>query len=198
MNKISKTFYSIKRQVHYLIPKTKSVIYKCNTNKNEKFGFKNVFHNDSFEKIRNKNYINDLNEEFDLKRRNYNLLLLNLIKKNGNSKLGELNIKYDFINKIGKNILKKKMEERNKNNQKILKIFKQTNFSNFKKDIDETLYKRNKIDKKIKDILDNVEAKFDNIFIDTMDKKYTLNQLNQIKQNEKLFVRSMSDFKFKI
>jgi len=198
MNKISKTFYSIKRQVHHLMPKTKSVIYKCNTNKCEKIAFKNVFHHDSFEKIWNKNYNNELNEEFDLKRKNYNLLLLNLIKKNRDSKIGELNIKFDFINKIGKNILKKKKETRNINNQKILKIFKQTNYSNFKKDINETLVRRNKIDKEIKDILDNVEARFDNIFINTMDKKYNLNQLNQIKQNEKFFTHSKPDFKFKI
>ena len=44
-----------------------------------------------------------------------------------------------------------------------------------------SLEKQNILDKKIRSILDNVENKFDNIFIDVMDKKYTLNQIHQIK-----------------
>ena len=43
------------------------------------------------------------------------------------------------------------------------------------------------IDKKIKEILDNVEAKFDNIFIDVMDKKYNLDQINQFKENNNIY-----------
>ena len=40
---------------------------------------------------------------------------------------------------------------------------------------------------RIKEILDNVEAKFDNIFIDVMDKKYNLDQINQFKENNNIY-----------
>ena len=110
--------------------------------------------------------------------------------------MGEINIKYDFINKINKNMLKKKSEKNKEENKKILKAIKNNNYSNFKRDIGVTLKRKKKIDKEIRRILDNVEAKFDNIFIDVMDKKYNLNQINQIKTIEKKFIiNSNSDFK---
>ena len=52
-DKINKTFYSIKRQVHHLIPRAKSDFNKQNKVKFENSGFKNIFHSDTFEKIRN-------------------------------------------------------------------------------------------------------------------------------------------------
>ena len=61
-----------------------------------------------------------------------------------------------------------------------------------------SLERQNVLDKKIRTILDNVESKFDNIFIDVMDKKYTLNQIHQIKVDEKSFRHTLSDIKFKI
>lgn len=196
MNQINKTFYSIKRQVHHLMPRAKSLIYKYDKNSLQNFEFKNIFHSDTFENIRNKKYNNDFNEEFNEKKRKYNILLLNLIKKNKDAKMGEINIKYDFINKINKNMLKKKSEKNKEENKKILKAIKNNNYSNFKRDIGVTLKRKKKIDKEIRRILDNVEAKFDNIFIDVMDKKYNLNQINQIKTIEKKFiVNSNSDFK---
>lgn len=196
MNQINKTFYSIKRHVHHLMPRTKSLIYKYDKNSLQNFEFKNIFHSDTFENIRNKKYNNDFNEEFNEKKRKYNILLLNLIKKNKDAKMGEINIKYDFINKINKNMLKKKSEKNKEENKKILKAIKNNNYSNFKRDIGVTLKRKKKIDKEIRRILDNVEAKFDNIFIDVMDKKYNLNQINQIKTIEKKFiVNSNSDFK---
>ena len=79
MNQINKTFYSIKRQVHHLMPRTKSLIYKYDKNNLQNFEFKNIFHSDTFENIRNKKYNNDFNEEFNEKKRKYNILLLNLI-----------------------------------------------------------------------------------------------------------------------
>jgi hypothetical protein len=183
MNQINKTFYSIKRQVHHLMPRTKSLIYKSHKN----FEFKNIFHSDTFEKIRNKVYNNELNEEFNHEKGNYNMLLYNLIKKNKNSKIGEINIKYNFINKINKNLLKKKNEKQKNNTYKMLKLYKSYNYTNFKKNIGITLEKKDVIDKKIKEILDNVEAKFDNIFIDVMDKKYNLDQINQFKENNNIY-----------
>ena len=198
MNKINKTLYSIKRQVHHLMPRTKSLIYKYEKNNFQSFKFKNIFHSDTFENIRNKIYNNDFNEEFNEKKRKYNILLFNLIKKNKDDKMGEINIKYDFINKIDKNMFKKKNQKSKDDNKKILKAIKNNNYSNFKNDIGITLKRKNKIDKEIRRILDNVEAKFDNIFIDVMDKKYNLNHINQIKANEKKFmVNSYSNFKFK-
>ena len=183
MDRINKTFYSIKRQVHHLMPRTKSLIYKSHKN----FEFKNIFHSDTFEKIRNKVYNNELNEEFNHEKGNYNMLLYNLIKKNKNSKIGEINIKYNFINKINKNLLKKKNEKQKNNTYKMLKLYKSYNYTNFKKNIGITLEKKDVIDKKIKEILDNVEAKFDNIFIDVMDKKYNLDQINQFKENNNIY-----------
>ena len=197
MNRISKTFYSIKRQVHYLMPRTQSLIYKRDKKSLNDSGFKNIFHSDTFENIRNKIKNNELNEEFNDKRRKYNLLLFNLIKKNKDSKLGEINIKYDLINKIDKNILKQKNDKFKVNNKKILKMIKQNNYSNFKKDIGETLKRKEKIDKEIRKILDNVEAKFDNIFLDVMDKKYNLNHLNQIRNQDKYISISNSDLGLK-
>ena len=198
MNQINKTFYSIKRQVHHLMPRTKSLIYKYDKNNLQNFEFKNIFHSDTFENIRNKKYNNDFNEEFNEKKRKYNILLFNLIKKNKDDKMGEINIKYDFINKIDKNMLKKKNQKSKDDNKKILKAIKNNNYSNFKNDIGITLKRKNKIDKEIRRILDNVEAKFDNIFIDVMDKKYNLNHINQIKANEKKFmVNSYSNCKIK-
>ena len=69
----------------------------------------------------------------------------------------------------------------------MLKLYKSYNYTNFKKNIGITLEKKDVIDKKIKEILDNVEAKFDNIFIDVMDKKYNLDQINQFKENNNIY-----------
>ena len=198
MNRVNKTFYSIKRKVHHLMPRTKSLIYKYDKNNFKTFEFKNIFHSDTFENIRNKMYINELNEEFNEKKRKYNILLFNLIKNNKDAKLGEINIKYDFIKKIDKNMFKKKNEKSKKENKKILKVIKSNNFINFKRNIGMTLKRKDKIDQEIKQILDNVEAKFDHIFIDVMDKKNNLNPLNQIKNNDsKKIVNSYSDLRIK-
>ena len=197
-DKINKTFYSIKRQVHHLIPRAKSDFNKQNKVKFENSGFKNIFHSDTFEKIRNNIYYNEFNKELHEKKKNYNKLLFNLIKKNKASKKGELSIKFNLINEIDKNIIKKKKEKHILQNKKVLKAFKSYNFISFKKNMSKSLEKQNILDKKIRSILDNVENKFDNIFIDVMDKKYTLNQIHQIKINEKSFKHALSDIKFKI
>ena len=84
MNQINKTFYSIKRQVHHLMPRAKSLIYKYDKNSLQNFEFKNIFHSDTFENIRNKKHNNDFNEEFNEKKRKYNILLLNLIHFSSN------------------------------------------------------------------------------------------------------------------
>ena len=196
-NRINKTFYSIKRQVHHLMPRTKSLIYKDDKKNFNNFAFKNVFHSDTFENIRNKMKNNEFNEEFNDKKRKYNILLFNLIKENKNEKIGEINIKYDFINRIDKNAVKKKNDKFKEENKKILKILKQNNYQNFRKNIGLTVKRKEKIDNEIRKILDNVEAKFDNIFIDVMDKKYNLNQLNQIKKYEN-YSNLNSDLRAKI
>ena len=64
---------------------------------------------------------NEFNEEFNDKKRKYNILLFNLIKENKNEKIGEINIKYDFINRIDKNAVKKKMINSRKKIKKYLK-----------------------------------------------------------------------------
>ena len=74
---------------------------------------------------------------------------------------------------------------------------KQNNYQNFRKNIGLTVKRKEKIDNEIRKILDNVEAKFDIIFIDVMDKKYNLNQLNQIKKYEN-YSNSNSDLRAKI
>ena len=199
INKINKTFYSIKRAVHQLMPRTKSLVYKCDKNKFKNIGYKNIFHSDTFENIRNKIYYNEFNEEFNEEKKNYNILLFNLIKKNRNEKTGDINIKYDFINKINKNMIKKKKEKLKNNNKKILKFIENSNYLNYKKDIGKTLKRRDKIDKQIKNILENVESKFDKIFLETMGKKYSLSQINEIKKNQKNYIiNSNSDIKLQI
>ena len=68
--------------------------------------------------------------------------------------------------------------------------------------MNKSLERQNVIDKKIKGILDNVEKKFDNIFMDVMDKKYTLNQIHQTKTNDNNkninIKHVLSDIKIKI
>ena len=163
MSDISKTFYSIKCKLNHLMPRTKSLVYKYN-NKFNDYKFKNIFHYDSFQNIRNNIHNQELNKEFNEKKRKYNLLLFNLIKDKKNSKKDEINIKYDLINKMNKNIIKKKNEKIKNDNKKILKILKKLGYINFKKDIGVTLKRKDEIDKKIRNILDNVETKFDNVF----------------------------------
>ena len=65
---------------------------------------------------------------------------------------------------MNKNIIKKKNEKIKNDNKKILKTLKKLGYINFKKDIGVTLKRKDEIDKKIRNILDNVETKFDNIF----------------------------------
>ena len=202
MNQINKTFYSIKRQVNYAMPRTKSDFNRSTKDKYQFIRFKNIFHSDTFENIRNKKYNNDFNEEFNEKKRKYNILLLNLIKKNKDSKKGELNIKMNMINEIEKNIIKRRKERQKLHNNKVLKAFKSYNYINFKLNMNKSLERQNVIDKKIRGILDNVENKFDNIFMDVMDKKYTLNQIHQTKTNDNntnLNIKHvLSDIKIKI
>lgn len=199
VNKVNKTFYSIKRAVHQLMPRTKSLVYKSDKNKVHNFGYKNIFHSDTFENIRNKIYYNEFNKEFRDEKRNYNILLFNLIKNNRNKKTSEINIKYDFVNKINKNIIRKKKENLIKNNKKILKFIENSNHINFKKNIGKTLKRKNKIDQQIRNILKNVESKFDKIFLETMGEKYSLNKLNELKKNAKNFItNSNSDLKLQI
>ena len=197
-NKINNTFYTIKRQVHNSISRTKSDFNRSTQKKFEHLRFKNIFHYDSCEKIRNRIYYKEINKELHDKSKNYNKLLFNLIQKNKDAKKGELNIKMNMINEIEKNIIKKRKENQRLQNKKMIKSFKSYNYINFKNNMNKSLEKQNILDKKIRGILDNIENKFDNIFIDVMDKKYTLKQIQQIKQKEKkLFRHSSSDIKIK-
>lgn len=201
-NKINNTFYSIKRQVNYAMPRTKSDFNRSTKNKYQFIRFKNIFHSDTFENIRNKIYYNEFSKELHEKNKNYNKLLFNLIKKNKDSKKGELNIKMNMINEIEKNIIKRRKERQKLHNNKVLKAFKSYNYINFKLNMNKSLERQNVIDKKIRGILDNVENKFDNIFMDVMDKKYTLNQIHQIKANNNNtninIKHVLSDIKIKI
>ena len=96
-------------------------------------------------------------------------------------------------------MIKKKKEKLKNNNKKILKFIENSNYLNYKKDIGKTLKRRDKIDKQIKNILENVESKFDKIFLETMGKKYSLSQINEIKKNQKNYiVNSNSDIKLQI
>ena len=62
-----------------------------------------------------------------------------------------------------------------------------------------TLKRKNKIDQQIRNILKNVESKFDKIFLETMGEKYSLNKLNELKKNAKNFItNSNSDLKLQI
>ena len=201
-NKINTTFYSIKKQVNYALPRTQSDFNRSTKNKFEHIRFKNIFHSDTFENIRKKIYYNEFSKELHEKNKNYNKLLFNLIKKNKDSKKGELNIKMNVINEIEKNIIKGKKEKQKKHNNKILKAFKSYNYINFKHNMNKSLERQNVIDKKIRGILDNIENKFDNIFMNVMDKKYTLNQINQIRVNDNNkninIEHILSDIKIKI
>ena len=102
-----------------------------------------------------------------------------------------------MINEIEKNIIKRRKENRRLQNKKMIKSFKSYNYINFKNNMNKSLEKQNILDKKIRGILDNIENKFDNIFIDVMDKKYTLKQIHQIKQQEKLIKQYSSKAKIK-
>ena len=196
-NKINNTFHTIKRKVQYSISRTKSDFNRSTQNKFEHLRFKNIFHSESCEKIRNRIYYNEINKELHDKNKNYNKLLFSLIQKNKDPKKGELNIKMNMINEIEKNIIKRRKENRRLQNKKMIKSFKSYNYINFKNNMNKSLEKQNILDKKIRGILDNIENKFDNIFIDVMDKKYTLKQIHQIKQQEKLIRQYSSKAKIK-
>ena len=107
-----------------------------------------------------------------------------------------------MINEIEKNIIKRRKERQKLHNNKVLKAFKSYNYINFKLNMNKSLERQNVIDKKIRGILDNVENKFDNIFMDVMDKKYTLNQIHQTKTNDNNtninIKHVLSDIKIKI
>ena len=71
-NKINNTFYSMKRQVNYAMPRTKSDFNRNTKNKYQFIRFKNIFHSDTFENIRNKIYYNEFSKELHEKNKNYN------------------------------------------------------------------------------------------------------------------------------
>ena len=176
-NDINKTFYSIKRKMNVIFPHSYSSI---NINKNN---YKNVFCSDSFETINNKKNDNDINNEYNNKRKKYELLLYSLIKKDKNPKENELNIKYKFINKVKETVQKDNDIKLKLTNNEILKRFKISNYIDFKKDITHSLKRKKEMENKIRIVLNSAESKFDNIFLNIMGKKYNLSSKKGKKKN---------------
>ena len=174
---INKTFYSIKRKMNVIFPRTYSSININNNN------FKNVFCSDSFETINNKKYDNDINYEYNSKKKKYELLLYSLIKKDKNPKENELNIKYYFINKVKENVKKYNDIKLKLTNNEILKRFKVNNYIDFKKNIFHSLKRKKEMENKIKIILNSTESKFDKIFLNVMGKKFNLSSKKGKKKN---------------
>ena len=165
---MNKTFYSIKRKMNVIFPRSNSSINIKNNN------FKNVFHSDSFQKIKNNIYNNALNSEYNNKKKEYELLLYSLIKKDKNPNKNELNIKYKFIKIINEKFKKNYEIDLKSSNKEILSKFKKTNYKEFQKDIFSSIKRTKEMENKIKVILDSADSKFDKIFTNIMGKKCDL------------------------
>ena len=160
-NNINKTFYKIKRRMNFIFPHSKSSI-----NINNKKIYKNVFNAESFQKIKDKIYNNQINLEYNNKKKKYELLLYSLIKNDKNPIKNEVNIKNNFINKINENVKKNNKIRLKLLNNEILNKFKKNNYKNFKRDISHSLKKKRKknMENKIQILIDSAESKFDEIF----------------------------------